>query len=39
MLLAGCYDIQAVEVIVTGARTNKVPTGPYRGAGGPRRAT
>ena len=32
MLLAGCYDVQAVEVIVTGARTNKVPTGPYRGS-------
>ena len=31
----GCYDIQAVEVFVTGARTNKVPTGPYRGAGRP----
>ena len=35
MLLAGCYDIQNVEVIVTGARTNKVPTAPYRGAGRP----
>ena len=35
MLLAGCYDVQAVEVIVTGARTDKVPTGPYRGSGGP----
>ena len=35
MLLAGCYDIPAVEVFVTGARTNKVPTGPYRGAGRP----
>jgi carbon-monoxide dehydrogenase large subunit len=35
MLLTGCYDIQAVEVFVTGARTNKVPTGPYRGAGRP----
>ena len=35
MLLAGCYDIPAVEVIVTGARTNKVPTAPYRGAGRP----
>lgn len=35
MLLSGCYDIPAVEVIVTGARTNKVPTGPYRGAGRP----
>ena len=31
----GCYDIPAVEVFVTGARTNKVPTGPYRGAGRP----
>src|SRR4051812_30463666 len=35
LLLAGCYDIQAVEVFVTGARTNKVPTAPYRGAGRP----
>ena len=35
MLLTGCYDIPAVEVIVTGARTNKVPTAPYRGAGRP----
>jgi carbon-monoxide dehydrogenase large subunit len=35
MLLAGCYDIQNVEVYVTGARTNKVPTAPYRGAGRP----
>ena len=35
MLLTGCYDIQAVEVVVTGARTNKVPTAPYRGAGRP----
>ena len=35
MLLAGCYDIQNVEVFVTGARTNKVPTAPYRGAGRP----
>ncbi len=35
MLLSGCYDIQNVEVFVTGARTNKVPTGPYRGAGRP----
>jgi carbon-monoxide dehydrogenase large subunit len=35
MLLAGGYDIPAVEVIVTGARTNKVPTAPYRGAGRP----
>jgi carbon-monoxide dehydrogenase large subunit len=35
MLLAGCYDIGIVEVYVTGARTNKVPTAPYRGAGRP----
>ncbi|MBE2317133.1 xanthine dehydrogenase family protein molybdopterin-binding subunit [Solirubrobacter sp. CPCC 204708] len=35
MLLAGGYDIPAVEVIVTGARTHKVPTAPYRGAGRP----
>jgi aerobic carbon-monoxide dehydrogenase large subunit len=35
MLLTGCYDIPNVEVIVTGARTNKVPTAPYRGAGRP----
>jgi carbon-monoxide dehydrogenase large subunit len=35
MLLSGCYDIPCVEVVVTGARTNKVPTGPYRGAGRP----
>jgi carbon-monoxide dehydrogenase large subunit len=35
MLLTGCYDIPSVEVIVTGARTNKVPTAPYRGAGRP----
>jgi carbon-monoxide dehydrogenase large subunit len=34
-LLAGCYDIPAAEVNVLGARTNKVPTGPYRGAGRP----
>ena len=35
MLLTGAYDIPAVEVIVTGARTNQVPTAPYRGAGRP----
>ena len=33
MLITGAYDIPAVEVVVTGARTNRVPTGPYRGAG------
>jgi carbon-monoxide dehydrogenase large subunit len=35
MLMGGCYDVPAVSVEVTGARTNKVPTGPYRGAGRP----
>jgi carbon-monoxide dehydrogenase large subunit len=35
MLVGGCYDVPAVSVDVTGARTNKVPTGPYRGAGRP----
>jgi carbon-monoxide dehydrogenase large subunit len=35
MLLTGSYDIQDVDVVVTGARTNKVPTAPYRGAGRP----
>jgi carbon-monoxide dehydrogenase large subunit len=35
LLLTGSYDIQDVDVVVTGARTNKVPTAPYRGAGRP----
>ena len=34
-LLTGCYDIPAASVRVVGRRTNKVPTGPYRGAGRP----
>ncbi len=34
-LVAGVYDIPAVEVDVIGVATNKVPTGPYRGAGRP----
>jgi carbon-monoxide dehydrogenase large subunit len=34
-LLTGCYDIPAASVTVIGKRTNKVPTGPYRGAGRP----
>jgi aerobic carbon-monoxide dehydrogenase large subunit len=38
MLMAGCYTLQAAEVSVTGVRTNKVPTGPYRGAGRPEAA-
>jgi aerobic carbon-monoxide dehydrogenase large subunit len=35
MLLGGCYAIPAFDVALTGARTNKVPTAPYRGAGRP----
>ncbi len=35
MLLGGCYAIGAFDVALTGARTNKVPTAPYRGAGRP----
>jgi carbon-monoxide dehydrogenase large subunit len=35
MLITGCYEIPAAEVTLVGARTNRVPTGPYRGAGRP----
>jgi aerobic carbon-monoxide dehydrogenase large subunit len=35
MLMTGCYDIPVASVTVVGRRTNKVPTGPYRGAGRP----
>jgi carbon-monoxide dehydrogenase large subunit len=38
MLLTGCYRIDAAQVDVIGARTDKVPTGPYRGAGRPEAA-
>ncbi|HZC14760.1 MAG TPA: molybdopterin cofactor-binding domain-containing protein, partial [Thermoleophilaceae bacterium] len=38
MLMCGVYDIQAADVEAVGARTNKVPTGPYRGAGRPEAA-
>jgi aerobic carbon-monoxide dehydrogenase large subunit len=38
MLMVGCYTIPAAEVTVRGVRTNKVPTGPYRGAGRPEAA-
>lgn len=38
MLMTGCYDIPAARVEVKGMRTNKVPTGPYRGAGRPEAA-
>ena len=34
-LITGCYDVPAASVTVVGKRTNKVPTGPYRGAGRP----
>ncbi|HZT99407.1 MAG TPA: xanthine dehydrogenase family protein molybdopterin-binding subunit, partial [Ktedonobacteraceae bacterium] len=34
-LLAGPYQVQAVDSQVVGAFTNKVPTGAYRGAGRP----
>lgn len=37
-LITGCHEIPAAEVVLVGARTNKVPTGPYRGAGGPEAA-
>jgi aerobic carbon-monoxide dehydrogenase large subunit len=38
MLMGGAYDIPAADVEVVGRRTNKVPTGPYRGAGRPEAA-
>lgn len=34
-LLCGGYRIEAVKVSLRGVATNKVPTGPYRGAGRP----
>jgi aerobic carbon-monoxide dehydrogenase large subunit len=37
-LITGCYEIAAADVRVVGARTHKVPTGPYRGAGRPEAA-
>jgi aerobic carbon-monoxide dehydrogenase large subunit len=38
MLMCGCYDLAAAEVEVFGRQTNRVPTGPYRGAGRPEAA-
>jgi carbon-monoxide dehydrogenase large subunit len=38
MLMCGCYTIPAASVTVRGARTDKVPTGPCRGAGRPEAA-
>jgi carbon-monoxide dehydrogenase large subunit len=38
MLMTGCYEIPTAEVKLVGARTHRVPTGPYRGAGRPEAA-
>ena len=38
MLMCGCYTLPAAEVELRGVQTNKVPTGPYRGAGRPEAA-
>jgi carbon-monoxide dehydrogenase large subunit len=38
MLMCGVYDVRLADVEVRGMRTNKVPTGPYRGAGRPEAA-
>ncbi len=38
MLMCGVYDLPAAAVEVRGVRTNKVPTGPCRGAGRPEAA-
>jgi carbon-monoxide dehydrogenase large subunit len=38
MLLTGAYAVPAAEVTLSGAATNKPPTGPYRGAGRPEAA-
>jgi aerobic carbon-monoxide dehydrogenase large subunit len=38
MLMCGVYDVEAADVEVVGARTDKVPTGPCRGAGRPEAA-
>jgi aerobic carbon-monoxide dehydrogenase large subunit len=38
MLMCGVYDIRVADVELVGRRTNKVPTGPYRGAGRPEAA-
>lgn len=38
MLMCGVYDVRVADVEILGRRTNKVPTGPYRGAGRPEAA-
>ena len=35
LMLTGAYDIRTADVQVLGVATNKVPIGPYRGAGRP----
>jgi aerobic carbon-monoxide dehydrogenase large subunit len=37
-LVVGCYRLDTVDISCVGRRTNKVPTGPYRGAGRPEAA-
>jgi aerobic carbon-monoxide dehydrogenase large subunit len=37
-LVVGCYRLDTVDIEVRGRRTNKVPSGPYRGAGRPEAA-
>jgi carbon-monoxide dehydrogenase large subunit len=37
-LATGAYDVPSADVEVLGVATNKVPTGPYRGAGRPEAA-
>jgi aerobic carbon-monoxide dehydrogenase large subunit len=38
MLMCGVYRLEAADVTLSERRTNKVPTGPYRGAGRPEAA-
>jgi carbon-monoxide dehydrogenase large subunit len=38
MLMCGVYDVDLADVTLVGVRTDKVPTGPYRGAGRPEAA-
>jgi carbon-monoxide dehydrogenase large subunit len=38
MMMTGTYDLRAADVELLGVATNRVPTGPYRGAGRPEAA-
>lgn len=38
MLMTGAYAVPSAHVVLLGVATNKVPTGPYRGAGRPEAA-